>query len=101
MVDTGILPVINTGIAHKEAGVGQIGAGVTRAPARVLLAGGAALSAEVRRRKGARARLAVLAIGGNALIRDRKHESIPDQYEMVCSIATTSAACSRAAGRWW
>ena len=28
-------------------------------------------------------RLAVLAIGGNALIRDRSHESIPDQYEMV------------------
>jgi hypothetical protein len=32
VVDTGILPVINTGIAHKEPGIGQIGAGVTRAP---------------------------------------------------------------------
>ncbi len=32
VVDTGILPIINTGIAHKEAGVGQIGAGITRAP---------------------------------------------------------------------
>ena len=32
VVDTGILPVINTGIAHKAPGVGQIGAGVTRAP---------------------------------------------------------------------
>lgn len=32
VVDTGILPVINTGIAHKKAGVGQIGAGLTRAP---------------------------------------------------------------------
>jgi len=31
--------------------------------------------------------LAVLAIGGNALIRDRKHESIPDQYAMVCALA--------------
>ena len=31
VVDTGILPVVNTGIAHKEAGVGQIGAGVTTA----------------------------------------------------------------------
>jgi carbamate kinase len=31
--------------------------------------------------------LAVLAIGGNALIRDRAHESIPDQYEMVCGLA--------------
>ncbi|HUF39350.1 MAG TPA: DUF1116 domain-containing protein [Anaerolineales bacterium] len=32
VVDTGIAPIINTGIAHKEAGVGQIGAGITRAP---------------------------------------------------------------------
>jgi carbamate kinase len=31
--------------------------------------------------------LAVLAIGGNALIRDRKHESILNQYEMVCELA--------------
>jgi len=32
-------------------------------------------------------RLAVVAIGGNALIRDRSHESIPDQYDMVCALA--------------
>ena len=32
VLDTGITPIINTGIAHKEAGVGQIGAGLTRAP---------------------------------------------------------------------
>src|SRR6185295_51479 len=32
-------------------------------------------------------RLAVVAIGGNALIRDRTRESIPDQYEMVCALA--------------
>jgi hypothetical protein len=32
VVDTGVLPVINSGIAHKTAGVGQIGAGVTTAP---------------------------------------------------------------------
>ncbi|MDH3714363.1 MAG: DUF1116 domain-containing protein [Gammaproteobacteria bacterium] len=32
VVDTGITPVINTGIAHREPGVGQIGAGITRAP---------------------------------------------------------------------
>jgi hypothetical protein len=32
VVDTGICPVINTGIAHREAGIGQIGAGITRAP---------------------------------------------------------------------
>ena len=35
--------------------------------------------------------LAVLAIGGNALIRDREHESIPDQYEMVTRIAADVA----------
>jgi carbamate kinase len=31
--------------------------------------------------------LAVVAIGGNALIRDPRHESIPDQYEMVQGLA--------------
>ena len=40
--------------------------------------------------------LAVLAIGGNALIRDRKHESIPDQYEMVCGLAEDVAAMIQA-----
>ena len=38
-----------------------------------------------------KARLAVLAIGGNALIRDRQHESFPDQYEMVCGLAAEIA----------
>jgi hypothetical protein len=38
VIETNILPVINTGIAHKEAGVGQIGAGVVRAPAEVFVA---------------------------------------------------------------
>ena len=32
VVDRGILPVINSGIAHREPGVGQIGAGITAAP---------------------------------------------------------------------
>ncbi len=32
VVDTGIAPVINTGIAHRLAGIGQVGAGITRAP---------------------------------------------------------------------
>jgi Protein of unknown function (DUF1116) len=32
VVDSGILPVINTGIAHREPGIGQIGAGITHAP---------------------------------------------------------------------
>jgi len=32
VVDTGIRPVVTTGIAHKEAGIGQIGAGIVRVP---------------------------------------------------------------------
>jgi len=32
VVETGITPIINTGIASKVAGVGQVGAGVVRAP---------------------------------------------------------------------
>jgi hypothetical protein len=32
VVKTGITPIINTSVAHKEAGVGQVGAGMTRAP---------------------------------------------------------------------
>lgn len=32
VVATGITPLINTGIAHKKAGIGQVGAGTVRAP---------------------------------------------------------------------
>lgn len=32
VVEKGITPVINTGIAHKKAGIGQIGAGTVRPP---------------------------------------------------------------------
>jgi len=32
VVEKGIPPRVNTGIAHKEAGVGQIGAGLVRPP---------------------------------------------------------------------
>lgn len=32
VVETQILPIINTGIAHKDAGVGQVGAGLVRPP---------------------------------------------------------------------
>jgi hypothetical protein len=44
VVDTGLLPVINTGIAHKEAGIGQIGAGITHAPLACFAAAVAALA---------------------------------------------------------
>ena len=32
VVETGITPLINTGIAHKDPGIGQVGAGTVRAP---------------------------------------------------------------------
>jgi hypothetical protein len=32
VVDTGIAPLINTGIAHRKPGIGQVGAGTVRAP---------------------------------------------------------------------
>jgi len=36
VVELGITPRINTGIAHKDAGIGQIGAGLVRPPAQVF-----------------------------------------------------------------
>ena len=47
VLDTGILPVINTGIAHRKAGVGQIGAGVTRAPLECFVKAVRALAADL------------------------------------------------------
>ena len=32
VVETGILPIINTGMAHKDPGVGQVGAGLVHPP---------------------------------------------------------------------
>jgi len=36
VVETGITPRINTGIAHKNAGVGQVGAGLVRPPMNIF-----------------------------------------------------------------
>jgi hypothetical protein len=36
VLDTNVMPVINTGIAHRLPGIGQIGAGICRAPAPVF-----------------------------------------------------------------
>jgi hypothetical protein len=49
VLDTSILPVINTGIAHRQAGVGQIGAGVTTAPLGCFTQAIRALAARVKR----------------------------------------------------
>lgn len=48
VVDTGIQPIINTGIAHREAGVGQIGAGITRAPLACFTQAVSALASAIR-----------------------------------------------------
>jgi len=50
VVETGIQPLINTGIAHREAGVGQVGAGLVRAPLEPFLAAFRHLDSHTRRR---------------------------------------------------
>ncbi len=42
--ETGMLPIINTAIAHKEAGIGMIGAGLTHPPLEVFHAATLALA---------------------------------------------------------
>jgi len=37
VVETGVLPTINTGIAHKDAGVGMVGAGLVSPPISLFL----------------------------------------------------------------
>lgn len=59
VVETGILPVINTGIAHKEPGVGMVGAGLVKPPEncfRDALTAFAEKYAEKRSPRGSRAR---------------------------------------------
>ena len=47
VVETSITPVINTGIAHREAGVGQVGAGIVRAPIECFIQALEALAEEL------------------------------------------------------
>jgi len=47
VVETGITPIINTSIAHREPGIGQIGAGRTRAPLACFTAAFEALSRQL------------------------------------------------------
>jgi hypothetical protein len=46
VLDTGIRPVVTTGIAHREAGIGQIGAGIVRVPMACYAKAGAAAAAQ-------------------------------------------------------
>ncbi|MCR9387284.1 YlbE family protein [Vibrio metoecus] len=48
VADNSVLPIINTGIAHKQAGVGQIGAGITTAPMQCFVDALCALDAQRR-----------------------------------------------------
>lgn len=52
VIDRNILPVINTGIAHRQAGIGQIGAGITTAPMPCFVEAIRALAEQVRRHTG-------------------------------------------------
>lgn len=49
---TGILPQINTGMAGKVAGTGQVGAGLVTPPAEIFPAALAALADAARQRAG-------------------------------------------------
>jgi len=49
VIELGILPIINTGIAHKDAGVGQVGAGVVRPPKECFEKALLALVAQINR----------------------------------------------------
>ena len=53
VADRNILPIINTGIAHKLAGVGQIGAGITTAPMPCFVDAIRALAKQVHTADGA------------------------------------------------
>jgi Protein of unknown function (DUF1116) len=49
VVREGIGPVITTGIAHRQAGVGQVGVGITQAPLECFVQAGKALALEEAR----------------------------------------------------
>jgi hypothetical protein len=52
VVHTGILPVVNTGIAHREPGVGQVGAGLVEPPMAAFAAAVEALADSVHAGRG-------------------------------------------------
>jgi hypothetical protein len=54
VLQTGILPQINTGIAHRRPGIGQIGAGLVKPPLACFQQAGQALLAELARGGSAR-----------------------------------------------
>ena len=108
VVDCGVLPVINSGIAHREAGVGQIGAGVTTAPMACFTAAVKALARKWRdarpeparppkvsaRSAGSAKRQGDIASHSpwspSAATRSSattQHTALDDQYDAVCATA--------------
>jgi len=49
VVETGIVPIINTGIAHREPGIGQVGAGIVKAPLACFVEAMRALDSQTER----------------------------------------------------
>ena len=47
VVETGIVPAINTGIAHKEPGIGMVGAGLVTPPFECFAQAASALAASL------------------------------------------------------
>ena len=52
VVEKGILPFIDTGVAHKKPGIGQVGAGVLSAPGEPFRRAAAGLAVKLDRRTG-------------------------------------------------
>jgi hypothetical protein len=48
VVESGILPFLNTGVAHKKPGIGQVGAGVLSAPAEPFIKAAEGLSKRIK-----------------------------------------------------
>ncbi|MBI5245332.1 MAG: DUF1116 domain-containing protein [Elusimicrobia bacterium] len=61
VIEKGILPVIDTGVAHKKPGIGQVGAGILSAPAEPFVKALIGLSKKLAKGKPNRAKKTVAA----------------------------------------
>ena len=98
VVESGTQPVINTGIAHRLPGVGQIGAGIARAPLACFAAGLHGVAERLGADGVAWSGTAVIAIGGNALIAEGQRARSPSSSAMRAPRRVKSRRWSRLAG---
>jgi hypothetical protein len=49
VVRQNLLPIINTGIAHRQAGIGQVGAGIVRPPVACFVAAVQDMAAQMQK----------------------------------------------------